>query len=80
MEYKFICPVPHAPAPRESAPALNETGQSRGRNKVDRLTLAVGSVPIPFKTPLRDAELCQRRAKEFTEYANKVAIALTWKE
>lgn len=60
--------------------ALREAGQPRGRNKLDSLTLADGAVPIPFKTPLKDAELCQRRAEELTEHANKVAVSLTWKE
>lgn len=72
--------TPTRTRPTESAPALRETGQSRGSNEVDSLTLAHGSVPIPFKTPLRDAELCQHGAEELTEHANKVEISLTWKE
>lgn len=55
MEHKFAAVAPPTPTPRESTPVLNETDQPRGRNKVDGLTLAVGSVPTPFKTPLRDA-------------------------
>lgn len=55
VEHKFAATAPPPPTPRESTPALSETGQPRGRNKVDGLTLAVGSVPTPFKTPLRDA-------------------------
>lgn len=78
MKHKFVRPLRPGPQGKCSIPERDWSAQSR--NKADSLTLAVGSLPIPFKTPLRDAELYQSRVKEFTEYANKVAISLTWKE
>jgi hypothetical protein len=44
------------------------------------VTLADGSVPILFKTPLIGAGMFQLLSRKLTEHANKAAISLTWKE
>lgn len=52
----------------------------RREQEVDSLALAVGFVPVPFKTPFTNPDISAQEPRRSQNKANKAVISLTWKE